>query len=78
MDFTHAPYLIDGVFPAILNVVDLASHQQLRWLAVEHENAATVVDALADLFAGRYGVTGGRVSGRGEKKTDTQLRNGST
>jgi transposase InsO family protein len=51
MDFTHAPHLIDGVFPAILNVVDLASHQQLLWLAVEHENAVTVVDALADLFA---------------------------
>jgi len=51
MDFTHPPHRIDGVFPAILNVRDLASHQQLLWLAVEHENAATVVDALADLFA---------------------------
>jgi transposase InsO family protein len=50
MDFTHPPHRIDGVFPAILNVRDLASHQQLLWLAVEHENAATVVEALADLF----------------------------
>ncbi len=25
MDFTHPPYLVDGVFPAILNVRDLAS-----------------------------------------------------
>ena len=51
MDFTHPPYLIDGVFPAILNVRDLASRHQLLWLAVAHEDAATVVEALADLFA---------------------------
>jgi transposase InsO family protein len=51
MDFTHPPHRVDGVFPAIFNVRDLASHHQLLWLAVEHENAATVVDALADLFA---------------------------
>jgi hypothetical protein len=43
--------LIDGFFPAILSVRDLASHQQLLWLAVEHEDAATVLEALADLFA---------------------------
>lgn len=51
MDFTHPPHLIDGVFPAILNVLELASHQQLLWLAVEHENAATVVEALGALIA---------------------------
>ena len=51
MDFSHPPHLIDGVFPAILSVRDLASHQQLLWLAVGHEDAATVVEALADLFA---------------------------
>jgi hypothetical protein len=51
MDFSHPPHLIDGVFPAILNVRDLASHHQLLWLAVEHEDAATVVEALTDLFA---------------------------
>jgi hypothetical protein len=38
-------------FPAILNVRDLASRHQLLWLAVAHEDAATVVEALADLFA---------------------------
>jgi transposase-like protein len=51
MDFTHPPHLIDGVFPAILNVRDLASHHQLFWLPVEDETAATVVRALSDLFA---------------------------
>jgi transposase InsO family protein len=50
MDFSHPPHLIDGCFPAILNVRDLASRQQLLWLPVEHENAATVIDALTDLF----------------------------
>jgi len=54
MDFTHPPHLVEGVFPAILNVRDLASHQQLLWLAVEHEDTATVESALADLFA-RHG-----------------------
>jgi transposase InsO family protein len=51
MDFTHPPHRIDGCFPAILNVRDLASHQQLLWLPVEHEDAATVVEALDALFA---------------------------
>jgi hypothetical protein len=51
MDFTHPPHLVNGVFPAMLNVRDLASRQQLLWLAVEHEDAATVVEALGALFA---------------------------
>jgi hypothetical protein len=51
IDFAHPPHRIDGVFPAILNVRDLASRQQLLWLAVEHEDAATVVAALAGLVA---------------------------
>lgn len=50
MDFSHPPHLIDGCFRAILNVRDLASHQQLLWLAVEHEDAATVREALLSLF----------------------------
>jgi transposase InsO family protein len=50
IDFSHPPHLIDGVFRAILNVRDLASHQQLLWLAVADETAATLVDALDDLF----------------------------
>src|SRR5262249_35898607 len=51
MDFSHPPHRIDGCFPAILNVRDLASHQQLLWLPVLREDAATAVDALDDLFA---------------------------
>jgi transposase InsO family protein len=54
MDFTHPPHLVDGVYPAILNVRDLGSHQQLFWLPVENETACTVIDALDDLF-GAYG-----------------------
>ena len=50
MDFSHPPHRIDACFGAILNVRDLASHQQLLWLPVEHEDAATVIDALDDLF----------------------------
>src|SRR5271156_3318398 len=51
MDFTHPPHQVDGVFPAILNVLDLASHEQLLWLAVDREDAAMVAEALAALFA---------------------------
>jgi hypothetical protein len=45
---------VDGVFPAILSVLDSASHEQSLSRADDRENAATVVDALADLFA-RHG-----------------------
>jgi transposase len=51
IDFSHPPHLVDGVFRAILNVRDLASHQQLLWLAVSDETARTVMEALGDLFA---------------------------
>jgi hypothetical protein len=50
MDFSHPPHRIDGCYPAILNVRDLASRQQLLWLAVEREDAATVVEALGALL----------------------------
>jgi transposase InsO family protein len=50
MDFTHPPRLIDGVFPAILNIVDLGSRQQLCWLPVMREDAQTVRGVLLDLF----------------------------
>jgi transposase InsO family protein len=50
IDFTHPPRLIDGVFPAILNVVDLGSRQQLCWLPVMHEDSAVVRDVLRNLF----------------------------
>ena len=54
IDFTHPPRLVDGVFPSILNVVDLGSRQQLLWLATSGEDAGTVRDALRDLFE-QYG-----------------------
>ncbi len=50
MDFTHPPRLIDGVFPAILNIVDLGSRQQLCWLPVMREDAQTVRGVILDLF----------------------------
>jgi transposase InsO family protein len=50
MDFSHPPVLIDGCFPAIFTVRDLASHQQLLWLPVEDETADTVIDTLLELF----------------------------
>jgi len=50
MDFSHPPHLIDGCFPAIFTVRDLASQQQLLWLPVEDETADTTIDALHDLF----------------------------
>ncbi len=50
MDFTHPPRLVDGVYPAILNVVDLGSRQQLLWLPTLGEDALTVHDALVELF----------------------------
>src|SRR5262249_9111462 len=49
MDFSHPPHRIDGGFPAILNLRELARNQQLLWLPVLRDDAATVVDALDDL-----------------------------
>jgi hypothetical protein len=50
MDFSHPLTSIDGYFPSIFTVRDLASQQQLLWLPVEDETAATVIDCLHDLF----------------------------
>jgi transposase InsO family protein/transposase-like protein len=50
MDFSHPPVAIDGYFPAIFTVRDLASQQHLLWLPVENEAADTVIDALHELF----------------------------
>jgi transposase InsO family protein len=50
MDFSHPPVAIDGYYPAIFTVRDLASQQQLLWLPVENETADTVIDALHELF----------------------------
>ncbi len=50
MDFTHPLRLIDGIYPAILNVLDLGSRQQLLWLPTQREDAPTVQNALLSLF----------------------------
>jgi hypothetical protein len=49
MDFSRPPQLIDGCFQAVLNLRDVVKHRQLRWLPVEREDAATVLDALSGL-----------------------------
>ncbi len=54
IDFSHPPHRIDGCFPAMFAVRDLASQQQLLWLPVADETADTTIDALHDLFA-EYG-----------------------
>jgi hypothetical protein len=54
MDFSHARPSIDGCYPAIFAVRDLASHQQLFWMPVKDETTDTVNDALHTLFC-EYG-----------------------
>jgi len=51
MDFSHAPRPIDGLYPYLFAVRDLASHQQLLWLPVSDLTAATAIAALGMLFA---------------------------
>ncbi len=50
MDFSHPLVSIDGYFPTIFTVRDLASQQQLLWLPVEDETADTVICGLHELF----------------------------
>jgi transposase InsO family protein len=50
MDFSHPPHSIDGCYPAIFAVRDLASHQQLFWMPVQDETAETAIEALHSLF----------------------------
>jgi len=50
MDFVQAPELIDGRFPFLLSIMDLASRYTLLWSPVPHEDAATVLTHLAELF----------------------------
>ena len=50
MDFSEAPRPIDGVYPYLFAVRDLASHQQLLWLPTFDMRAVTVIDALWRLF----------------------------
>lgn len=54
MDFTEAPAAIDGQFPYLLAVRDLASGRQLLWLPVAAEDGAQARAGLAGLFV-RYG-----------------------
>jgi transposase InsO family protein len=46
IDFSEAPRLIDGIYPYLLAVRDLASHQQLLWLPVGDMTADTAIEAL--------------------------------
>jgi transposase InsO family protein len=50
MDFSEAPRPIDGIYPYLFAVRDLASHQQLLWLPVLDMTAVTVIDSLWRLF----------------------------
>jgi transposase InsO family protein len=50
-DFAEAPGPIDGLYPYLLAVRDLASGNQLLWLPVEHPDSSEVVRALASLVA---------------------------
>lgn len=55
MDFAEAPSLIDGIYPYLLAVRDLASGKQLLWRPVLTESAEVVMAELAPLFMA-YGV----------------------
>ncbi len=50
VDFAEAPAAIDGAYPYLLAVRDLASGRQLLWLPTTAQTAAEVVAALAPLF----------------------------
>jgi len=50
MDFSQAPRPIDGIYPYLFAVRDLASHQQLLWLPVLDMTAETTIKALKILF----------------------------
>jgi putative transposase len=50
MDFTQAPHPIDGLYPYLLAVRDLASGQQLLWLPLASADAAQTIPALQPLF----------------------------
>lgn len=50
MDFAKVPSLIDGIYPYLLAVRDLASGKQLLWKPVMAESAQVVMAELAPLF----------------------------
>ncbi len=51
MDFTQPLQPIDGVFPYLLSIRDLASHCQLAWCPVRGQTADDVLPVLQELFA---------------------------
>jgi len=51
IDHTEPPAPIDGSFPYILSVRDLASGMELAWLHVADVTAATTIAAMSHLFA---------------------------
>lgn len=51
IDFSESPQPIDGLYPYLLAVRDLASHQQLLWLPVRDMNADTTIEILGMLLA---------------------------
>ena len=51
IDFTKPREPIDGVFPYLLAIRDLASHCQLAWRPVRGESVADVLPTLRELFA---------------------------
>jgi len=50
MDFSEPPRPIDGLYPYLLAVRDLASHQQLLWLPVLDMTADIMIEALRSLL----------------------------
>ncbi|HVX15392.1 MAG TPA: transposase family protein, partial [Pirellulales bacterium] len=51
MDFSEAPRPIDGIYPYLLAVRDLASSYQLLWLPVRTPSADEAIQALRSLLA---------------------------
>ncbi len=51
MDFTEPNHAIDGVFPYLFALRDLASHRQLAWQPVRGQTADDVLPVLRRLFA---------------------------
>ena len=54
IDFSQAPYPIDGIYKYLFAVRDLASHRQLAWHPFSTETAQETIFVLEDLFR-RYG-----------------------
>jgi hypothetical protein len=50
IDFCDARYLMDGIYPHLFPVRDLASHRQLAWLPFRTQTAEETLVALENLF----------------------------